>query len=322
MFAVLLRKLIGSWAIGIAVSSLAELTMMLGLALTKAHVASPLFHELLRSPQSRKMLGKNFKQGAIGFTIPSLIVTPLIIVYAMLPMLSVEDEDADVFGSATQPIIWFAIVGTILWNIINPFLQSFQQLVPVEIAKFTTTLIETYMGKVRDVMLDTKESAVFERLAREQTKIEAWAHSINDGMSMWNGMNATLVMTWTAMPMVLLGLYAGSSTFGALGIGFLSIMQVFFFVNLIQVLQAVTLVNRNFVRQKIRVLNDARLVPVIDRSFRLRREFIEWLDTHEISATRAFGIRVTTKRMAEAVGVVGSLLLIGGTVIMQKQVGM
>ena len=38
MFAVLLRKLIGSWAIGIAVSSLAELTMMLGIALTKQHV--------------------------------------------------------------------------------------------------------------------------------------------------------------------------------------------------------------------------------------------------------------------------------------------
>ena len=69
------------------------------------------------------------------------------------------------------------------------------------------------------------------------------------------------------------------------------------------------------------MLNDARLVPVIERSFRYRREFVEWLDTHEISATRAFGIRVTTKRMAEAVGVVGSLMLVAGTMIVQKQVG-
>ncbi len=67
------------------------------------------------------------------------------------------------------------------------------------------------------------------------------------------------------------------------------------------------------------MLNDAQLVPVIERSFRFRREFQEWLDCHEISATRAFGIRVTTKRMAEAVGVVGSLLLIAGTMLVQKQ---
>ncbi len=49
------------------------------------------------------------------------------------------------------------------------------------------------------------------------------------------------------------------------------------------------------------------------------KRFIEWLDTHEISATRAFGIRVTTKRMAEAVGVVGSLLIAAGTLLVQKQ---
>ena len=89
-----------------------------------------------------------------------------------------------------------------------------------------------------------------------------------------------------------------------------------------QTITAVTLVNRTFVRQKIRVLNDAQLVPVIERSFRFRREFIEWLDTHEICATRAFGIRVTTKRMAEAIGVVGSLLLIAGTMLVQKQLGL
>ena len=89
-----------------------------------------------------------------------------------------------------------------------------------------------------------------------------------------------------------------------------------------QTITAVTLVNRTFVRQKIRVLNDAQLVPVIERSFRFRREFIEWLDTHEICATRAFGIRVTTKRMAEAIGVVGSLLLIAGTMLVQKHFGL
>ena len=59
------------------------------------------------------------------------------------------------------------------------------------------------------------------------------------------------------------------------------------FAGFTQTLTAVTLVNRTFVKCKIRVLNDARLVPVIERSFRYRREFIEWLARQD-SAARAF----------------------------------
>ena len=69
------------------------------------------------------------------------------------------------------------------------------------------------------------------------------------------------------------------------------------------------------------MLNTARLVPVIEKTFSVHFSFDRWLDSHEASAARVFGMRVTTKRMAEVVGVMGSVLAILSTVIVQKQIG-
>ena len=321
--------MIGSWAIGIAIGSLASISMCVGLVALNAYVTSPVFHELLRSAKTRNALEQESRKNAIGNLLPQLVMVPLIVIYVILPLLSEDDEDGHVFGTLVRPMVWFMVVSLALQSfVILPLNSPLGQVVPVENAKFTTTLIENYMENVRATMLasdDVEEQptrAMFDRLSKHQARVESWAHHLSDGLSTSNGVMLVMMVTWTFLPVVLLGLHVGSSTFGAGGIAMLSFLTLTFFFGFTQMLRAVTIVNRTFIRQKIRTLNDARLVPVIERSFRFRNHFIEWLDTHEISATRAFGIRVTTKRMAEAVGVVGSLLLVMGTLIVQKHAGM
>ena len=270
--------------------------------MNKAYVSSPIFHELLRQPASRNAMAVSYRKGVIGTIIPNLIMTPLMMVYGVVPYLPAGDDD-DAFGlgaAATRPMVWAMIVSFILNAfIIWPFSQPFTQMAPVEMAKFTTTMIENYMGKVRATMLASLDAAdeeptraMFAQLAKDQAKVERWAHSQNDGLSSWNGLMLSMMTAWTFLPIVLMGLYAGTSEFGAGGFAMLSFMTLMFFFGFTQTITAVTLVSRTFVKGKIRVLNDARLVPVIERSFRYRREFIEWLARPDVAEHRVVHIPV------------------------------
>ena len=165
-------------------------------------------------------------------------------------------------------MVWAMIAGMVLNGfVVWPFSQPFTQMAPVEMAKFTTTLIENYMGKVRATMLasldaDDEEPTriMFAKLAEDQATVERWAHYQNDGLSTWNGIFISLFTVWTFVPIVLMGLYADTLEFGAGGIAMLSFMTLMFFFGFTQTITAITLASRTFVKGKIRVLNDARLV--------------------------------------------------------------
>ena len=81
-----------------------------------------------------------------------------------------------------------------------------------------------------------------------------------------------------------------------------------------------TIANRKFAKAQRRVLNDAKLQPIIARTFPLPGQFREWLDTHELSASRLFGVRITTKGMMEMCGVLGSLVVILAAVMVRSQI--
>ena len=161
---------------------------------------------------------------------------------------------------------------------------------------------------------------MFDRLSANQARVERWAEAVNDACSTWNGLTGVL---FTAMTFMGLSLAALRRDNDAMGTAFIILLAVACFLAVVQLLYGVTMANRTFVRQKIRLLNDAKLVPIISRTFTHPQvTFEHWLDTHEASAARVFGIRITTKRCAEAIGVLGSVVAILATVIVQKHVGM
>ena len=156
---------------------------------------------------------------------------------------------------------------------------------------------------------------MFERLAKNQTRVERWCETSNDSSSLWNGLIGINMTVWIFAFLAFAALQTGWRSI------VLIVFAVLFFCFAIQYLHGVTLQNRTFMRLQRRLLNDARLVPVVAQTFSQVGMFEHWLDRHEASAARVFGVRVTTKRMAEAVGVFGSVLAILATVIVQKQVG-
>ena len=98
-------------------------------------------------------------------------------------------------------------------------------------------------------------------------------------------------------------------------------MSCVFFVFLGIQMHSMALVSRKWNHEKLRLLNDAKLLPTIKREFCAHFSFETWLDAHEASTSRMFNFRITTRRMAQAVGALGSVVAIAGTLVLQSRVG-
>ena len=151
----------------------------------------------------------------------------------MLPALRDDPETVFGVGAAIYPLVWISIAGAILQTFFfAPVMAPYMALLPVEIAKFTTTLTETYMSNVKSTMLaslDVVEEptrAMFAKLSKDQATVETWAHHLNDGMSTYYGIMLTMTVAWVFLPIVLMGVFMGSSEFGAGGIACLSILAL------------------------------------------------------------------------------------------------
>ena len=81
---------------------------------------------------------------------------------------------------------------------------------------------------------------------------------------------------------------------------------------------AQTLQSRTFRRMKVQLLNDANLVPAVSQAFQGKANFDLWWETHEISASTLFHVKMTTRRVFKALLALGSVVfVVAGLLIRQ-----
>ena len=122
---------------------------------------------------------------AIGACVSHAIMIPLALAFLLIPFFDGDKAESEL-GAAAQPLFWLCCVGGCMQTFyFVPVMAPFAALLPVESAKFTTKLIETYLGKVKSTMLaslDVVEEptrAMFVQLSKDQATVEKWAHSLN-----------------------------------------------------------------------------------------------------------------------------------------------
>ena len=313
----ILYRVLDSAVIAIAVAILGQLSNITGFVCGRAMVLSPVFHELLRTPETRKEIEQKAREGISGMIVFMAILAIIQLLVAYLPTLA----DGDLFGDLTRPIIMTAIVMLVPNILAVPFQGALMNIIPLALAQATTKKIRVYLRKVRETMLtsDLEDGAsMFERLSVEQARMERWARSMNASFSSINGIVTVMMAAWT-FGFLGLAAIAGSASGGGIA-GILAMSFVFFVFLCVQV-YGFTLASRCWQHEKLHLLNDAKLVPIIKREFCTHFTFENWLDKHEASATRMFNFRITTRRMAQVLGGLGSVVAVAGTLIFQSRVG-
>ena len=99
--------------------------------------------------------------------------------------------------------------------------------------------------------------------------------------------------------------FAGFSVFGMMFLG--------------RFMYAQTLQSRTFKKVKVQLLNDAVIIPAIHEAF--QRRFELWWDSHEISASTMFSVKMTTRRVFKALVGLGSVVVIVAGLLVRQAMG-
>ena len=183
--------------------------------------------------------------------------------------------------------------------------------------------ISHYLERVAHELLDveTGKVLVMARLAVEQSRAEAFAVNMNEIMSPVNGTMNLLYIVWIFAMLAMLGVPsdATGATRG-MQVGLLAVMSSLFTVMTIRALVALTGPNRHWESEKKRLLNDPRIQSLvgINGEYTFER-FDTWLDGHELSALRAFGIPVTQRLTRSAGSVLVSTFAVVMYVVLREE---
>ena len=313
-------KVTGSVALGGAVGSWMFLGLSYFWVISRIITASPIFHEVLRSKKTRMRMVNVTRKQLVFFAVQMGGFILLVDVFILAPMLS-EDNSATLLGSTgTKWLLWFTIIFQILGMPYACILCSFGLQVWFGVEHATTSIINEYIKSVRSTMLDSDSGTMFDRLSRNQNRAEAFGRLKNRSFSVMYGLSIAFFSVSTFAFLALAGIQAAKEDATAGQLAFLIFLSSICFGFGVAWGYLPTMTNRAFIQAKQEVLNDAKLLPVIAQKLHNHKMFREWLDAHEISAARIFGVRVTTKGMAEVCTVLGSLVVILAAFIVRSHI--
>ena len=159
------------------------------------------------------------------------------------------------------------------------------------------------------------------RLAVEQSRVEAFATAMNSMTSTINGLNNLLFVLCALAMLAMLG--APTNATGTRRIIQVVVLVLMIFVMIISLcknLIALTGPNRHWEHEKKRLLNDPRIQSSVGINGKYNFErFDHWLDAHELSALRAFGIPVTLSLTRSAASLLVSAVTIGTYVVLREE---
>ena len=218
-------------------------------------------------------------------------------------------------------MLWVGFIATEMGMLLSMPLVALQDPMAQIIQKTWTRNLKAYMKKVHSILIDlsisadVSEARAIAEIAAEQRNIESWATAVNYLNSTQQGLAVAINLLWVFVPMAVLAINPEVSSYAEVGtLCFLSIMCLFFFG---MALSAATKPNIAWNNQVSAMLYDARIQNINTKL--IQNRFQPWLDSHEISATRAFGIKVTVRRLLQSVSIVSSIFTLVMYLILREQ---
>ena len=256
-----------------------------------------------------------------------LFSTPFMSIPAFFA-LSPDSTNHKLFGEYTSLLLYCSFACSPIGGIMELVLYALVQKVHFLIPGVWEAKIEDYVDNMQSMFLQVdmsqkeKRSESLELFYRmHHQRVEKWAFSYNKKMSVWNGLLFGFplygISIFTVCAGVLqMGNSSGANSWKVVSLGALALMMlVFFLYNT----HGLTKPNRCWARRtRALVANDPRLQCRVE--FLFGHRFDSWLNSHEISAIRVFGIQVTPDRLWRIGTAVGSTFTILVTLIVGEEV--
>ena len=257
----------------------------------------------------------------------SIFVSPVImllmnsLVYPLI-LIPMATNEMEVFGAlADRYIGWIVIYAHPLNMIIGLPMQLMVDALKTETYGIWQLKQREYIKFVRDELLafvdgcknlpagaDTNGVRVAETIARigaAQQMVEEWARSINDAMAVFQGIQ---ILTLTVLPCMMIA----AISFLALDTAMVVVSPFFpslCMASSLMTLRAIAQPNPTWHRAW-RNAHECTAQACHPRVFwGAPRRVRTVRSAHDLSAARVFGLQVTTKRLTEVVGLIGSALL-------------
>eukprot|EP00944_MAST-04C_sp_MAST-4C-sp1_P008506 g8506.t1 len=269
----------------------------------------------------------------------SIFVSPVVIllmnslVYPLI-LIPMATNEMEVFGAlADRYIGWIVIYAHPLNMIIGLPMQLMVDALKTETYGIWQLKQREYIKFVRDELLafvdgcknlpagaDTNGVRVAETLARigaAQQMVEDWARSINDAMAVFQGIQ---ILTLTVIPCMMIAAISFLTLDTAMVVVSL-VLSIFMYGFFFETLRAIAQPNLTWHRACREMLTNAQLKPAIRACFGEHPDAFErFLNAHDLSAARVFGLQVTTKRLTEVVGLIGSALALAVYLIARQEI--
>ena len=254
---------------------------------------------LLQDAKKTKEISDNARSSLLQ-SIPALVIVIVcFFVFFQLPF-----ANTDKLGDHTFII---TIVSVVLGNLSFPPFTVFMASVQIlpQVSLLHEVKIKDYLLKVQNVILNTnsdKESglSMISILAEEQEKAEAWIHEINKEIVTYNSFQVGYYMSTSVLFLIFAA--GGHGIMETLVFSFFSVFEVFIICH---ILYALAKPNRVWNRQKISLLNNAKVI--LNLKFP-RDNFKEWLSLHDLNAAKIFGTKVTFEKMKQLSGLFTSAI--------------
>jgi hypothetical protein len=228
----------------------------------------------------------------------------------VFPKMGAGGSMHHVLNENASLVLWLGFILSEVSILFATPLLALQEPMAQIIQKTWTRKVKAYVKRVYGTLIDLgastsaeAETLAMAEISAAQQDVESWATAINGLNSTSQGLVMAINLLWTFVPLGVLALNPAVSSAGEIGtMCFLSLMCLCFFS---VGLSAATKPSIAWNREVTQMLFDARIQNINIKL--IQNRFQPWLDSHEINATRAFGVKVTVRRLAQSVSIVTSV---------------
>ena len=296
-FSAITNSLIVGGAIGAAMVCATPLWF----SLKNGHPAALAFY--VANPGAAKRIGDACRASVISNFTMSTMVSILSWIYLLEPW-----SQKRIFGAHS-----YAIVAALHWSgtIFGPLSGLFNQIsigLPKEVSIVWNKKITTYFEQIVTELLDVENGckSAMARIAVHQREMEDFARGMSKVMAGINGGMTAFITCWVVITVGAIAIPSeATGSERGIQIGILAAMALFNMTFLISFFRAMASANHHWEHEKRRLLNDARISDLVGPRVYHWEKFDDWLEGHELSSSKAFGVRVTSRLLWN----VGSLLV-------------
>ncbi len=292
----------------------------LAMGFTFPNLRDPYFRALvLENPPE---LAAKSKKVFVGVTLFNMLIfSPGLFFLLFLPLV-----DSDLAGGPDFRTMWISLFAVTYVTIPYQSLTQCMNQLTVQATSVWSEKTRRYFLRLREALLgvdgDTEapagtdlpvinsRAAVNAAIAAHQAEMERWSSTTNRLLATHNTVNICFPLTMSITCLVMLSSMPADTTGGerAAAIALTTLFCMFMTFFMVIGMYSVAKPSMAFETHKRELLNDIRIVDANVRRGWTQEQFHRWLDNHELSAARAFGVKMTGTLMRKAAGFVSTAI--------------